>query len=39
MSTEPSEAEKAKAQKVQRLIYWLMAGFVLAPLIAAYLIR
>jgi len=36
---EPSEAEKAKGLKAQRLIYWLMAGFILAPLIAAYLLR
>jgi|APCry1669189000_1035189.scaffolds.fasta_scaffold144746_2 hypothetical protein len=33
------EAEKAKARKMQRLIYALMAVFVIAPLVVAYLLR
>jgi hypothetical protein len=38
METEASSAEKAKARKVQVLIYWIMAAFILAPLLAAYLL-
>ena len=34
-----NEAEKAKARKMQRLIYGLMAVFVIAPLVVAYLLR
>jgi hypothetical protein len=33
------EAEKAKARKMQRWIYVLMAGFVIAPLLVAYLLK
>jgi hypothetical protein len=38
MEKEASSAEKAKARKVQVLIYWIMAAFILAPLLAAYLL-
>ncbi len=38
METEASDAEKAKARKVQRMLYWIMAAFILAPLLAAYLL-
>jgi preprotein translocase subunit SecG len=34
-----NEAEKAKALKMQRLIYVLMAVFVIAPLVVAYLLK
>ena len=33
------EAEKAKARKMQRWIYALMAAFVIAPLVVAYLLK
>lgn len=36
---DADDAEKAKGQKVQQLLYWVMAVFILAPLIAAYLLR
>jgi hypothetical protein len=39
METDANEAEKAKARKVQLWLYWIMAGFILAPLVAAYLLR
>ncbi len=32
-------AEKAKGRRMQRLIYWLMAGFILAPLVLWVLLR
>jgi hypothetical protein len=38
METEGTNAEKAKARKVQVLINWIMAAFILAPLLAAYLL-
>jgi hypothetical protein len=38
MQDEASAAEKVKARKVQVLIYWIMAAFILAPLLAAYLL-
>ncbi len=38
MDKEASDAEKAKARSVQRLLYWVMAGFILVPLVAAYLL-
>jgi hypothetical protein len=38
MEKEASDAEKAKARSVQRLLYWIMAVFILAPLVAAYLL-
>jgi len=38
METEASDAEKAKARSVQRLLYWIMAVFILAPLVVAYLL-
>jgi hypothetical protein len=38
METEGTNAEKAKARSVQRLLYWIMAVFILAPLVAAYLL-
>jgi preprotein translocase subunit SecG len=34
-----NEAEKAKALKMQRWIYVLMAVFVIAPLVLAYLLK
>lgn len=39
MEKEASDAEKAKARRVQRLLYWIMAGLILVPLVAAYLRR
>jgi hypothetical protein len=33
------EAEKAKAKKVQRILYVLMVGFVVVPLLVAYWLR
>jgi hypothetical protein len=36
---DADDAEKVKGQKVQRLLYGIMAVFILAPLIAAYLLR
>jgi hypothetical protein len=38
MEKEASDAEKAKARSVQRLLYWITAVFILAPLVAAYLL-
>jgi hypothetical protein len=32
-------AEKAKARRVQRWLYVIMAVFILAPLLAAYFFR
>jgi hypothetical protein len=36
---DADDAEKVKAEKVQRWLYWIMAVFILAPLAAAYLLR
>jgi hypothetical protein len=36
---ELDEAEKAKAKKVQRIIYALMLAFVVVPLLVAYWLR
>jgi len=33
------ESEKAKAQKMQRMLYVVMVGFVLVPLLVAYWLR
>jgi hypothetical protein len=35
MENEASDAEKAKARSVQRLLYWIIAGFIHAPLVVA----
>jgi hypothetical protein len=36
---DANDAEKAKAVKVQRFLYWTMAVFILAPLLLALLFR
>jgi hypothetical protein len=36
---DANDAEKAKAEKVQRFLYWTMAVFILAPLAVAFLLR